>query len=222
MVDRVTRKRGRNIALIDQFLKRIGFSAAIGDNGRIAEMPEESVDVLIAYHSDYGNTKKMADAIAAGLMVANPAVLVKLQTAENTSLDDLLAADVIVFGTPVHMGSMAWQMKQLIDRAGKLWMEGGLEGKVGGVFASGGGFGGAGGGVETTMISLHSHFLEQGLITVGFPKSLPGYADGGLQWGPYGRSGNHEGMPGSISEGALAAARSYGAHLAEMAGKLID
>ncbi|NWF37743.1 Trp repressor-binding protein [Mariprofundus sp. NF] len=180
------------------------------------------MDVLIAYHSDYGNTKKMADAIAAGMKVANPAVAAKLQTAEATSLDDLVAADVIVFGAPVHMGSMAWQMKELIDRAGKLWMEGALEGKVGGVFATGGGFGGAGGGVETTMIALHSNFMEHGLITVGFPKSLPGYADGGLQWGPYGRSGNHEGMPGSVSEGALAAARSYGAHLAEVAEKFLD
>ncbi|ATX81232.1 NAD(P)H dehydrogenase (quinone) [Mariprofundus ferrinatatus] len=179
------------------------------------------MDVLIAYHSDYGNTKKMADAIAAGMKVASPQVSVKLQTAENTSLDDLVAADVVVFGTPVHMGSMAWQLKHLIDRAGKLWMEGLLEGKVGGVFATGGGFGGAGGGVEATMISLHSHFLEQGLVTVGFPKSLPGYADGGLQWGPYGRSGHHDGMPGSVSEGALAAARSYGAHLAEVAEKLL-
>lgn len=179
------------------------------------------MDVLIAYHSDYGNTRKMADAVAAGIRVANPDASLSLKAAEATTLDDLVAADLIVFGTPVHMGSMAWQLKQLIDRAGKLWMEGALEGKIGGVFATGGGFGGAGGGVESTMIALHSHFMEQGLITVGFPKSLPGYADGGLQWGPYGRSGGHDGMPATVSEGALAAARSYGAHLAEVAERLL-
>lgn len=178
------------------------------------------MNVLIVYHSDYGNTKKMADAIAAGCKASEPEVPVVLQEATSVSLDEMVAADVIVFGTPVHMGSMAWQVKQLIDRAGKLWMEGLLEGKVGGVFATGGGFGGAGGGVESTMISLHSHFLEHGMVVVGFPKSLPGYADGGSQWGPYGRSGNHEGMPGSVSEAALTAARSYGIHLAEVAAKL--
>ncbi|MDQ6992664.1 MAG: NAD(P)H-dependent oxidoreductase, partial [Mariprofundus sp.] len=142
---------------------------------------------------------------------------IALRTTEDTSMDDLVDADIIIFGTPVHMGSMAWQMKQLIDRAAKLWMEGALEGKLGGVFATGGGFGGGGGGVEQTMIALYSNFLEHGMIVVGFPKSLPGYADGGLQWGPYGRSGNHEGMPDTVSDGALAAARSYGAHLAEVA-----
>jgi len=180
------------------------------------------MQVLIAYHSDYGNTKKMAEAIAAGMRVGHANITIDLCSTEDTSLEHLQNADVIVFGTPVHMGSMAWQMKQLIDRAAKLWMEGALEGKVGGVFATGGGFGGAGGGVEQTMITLYSNFLEHGMIIVGFPKSLPGYADGGLQWGPYGRSGNHEGMPDAVSDGALSAARSYGAHLAEAATGLID
>jgi len=179
------------------------------------------MQVLIAYHSDYGNTKKMAEAIAAGMRVGRSNLTVDLHTTTETSLQDLQAADVLVFGTPVHMGSMAWQMKQLIDRAAKLWMEGALEGKVGGVFATGGGFGGAGGGVEQTLIALHSNFLEHGMLVVGFPKSLPGYADGGLQWGPYGRSGNHEGMPETISDAALAAARSYGAHLAEISTNMM-
>lgn len=173
--------------------------------------------VLIAYHSDYGNTEKMAAAIAAGMKVSQANAIISLKSAEETALNDLIHADVIVFGTSVHMGSMAWPMKKLIDQAGKLWMDGSLEGKVAGVFATGGGFGGAGGGVEQTMISLYSNFLEHGMIVIGFPKSLPGYADGGLQWGPYGRTGNHEGMPSGISDTALAAARSYGAHLAESA-----
>jgi len=180
------------------------------------------MQVLIAYHSDYGNTKKMAEAIAAGMRAGHSDITIELYSTADTSLEHLQAADVIVFGTPVHMGSMAWQMKQLIDRAAKLWMDGALEGKVGGVFATGGGFGGAGGGVEQTMVALHSNFLEHGMLVVGFPKSLPGYADGGLQWGPYGRSGNHAGMPEPVTDKALAAARSYGAHLVEVATGLID
>jgi NAD(P)H dehydrogenase (quinone) len=179
------------------------------------------MNVLIAYHSDYGSTEKMAEAIAAGIRVSQPNGSLHLKTATDTTLDNLLNADVIIFGTPVHMGSMAWQMKKLIDEAAGLWMEGALEGKVGGVFASGGGFGGAGGGVEQTMISLHSNFLEYGMIVVGFPKSLPGYADGGLQWGVYGSTGDHEGMPVGLSDAVLVAARSYGAHVAEVAAKII-
>jgi len=179
------------------------------------------MNVLIAYHSDYGNTQKMAEAIAAGIKASQANMVVTLKTAELTSLNDLTDADVIVFGSAVHMGSMAWPMKKLIDQAAKLWMDGSLEGKVGGVFVTGGGFGGGGGGVEQTMISLYSNFLEHGMVVIGFPKSLPGYANGGLQWGPYGRTGNHEGMPNGINDTALAAARSYGAHLAEKATNII-
>ena len=179
------------------------------------------MQVLIAYHSDYGNTQKMAEAIAAGMRVCDERIAMTLSPAADVSLEALKAADVLVFGTPVHMGSMAWQMKQLIDRAGKLWMEGALEGKVGGVFATGGGFGGGGGGVEQTMIALHANFLEHGMIVAGFPKSLPGYADGGLHWGVYGRTGNPDGMPVTVSDAALAAARSYGGHLAGLARRIL-
>lgn len=180
-----------------------------------------SIKVLISYHSDYGNTEKMAQAIAAGARSVSGKITTELIQATDTTLENLQKADVIIFGTPVHMGSMAWQLKQLIDRSGKLWMENLLEGKVGGVFATGGGFGGAGGGVESTMIGLHSNFLEHGMLVIGFPKSMPGYADGGLQWGAYARCGNHEGMPQAITEAQLAAARSYGAHLAETAERIL-
>jgi len=175
---------------------------------------------LIVYHSDYGNTEKMASAIAAGMRSTASDTHIELKQAVDTSPDDLLDADLIVFGTPVHMGSMAWQMKKLIDEAASLWMENALQGKLGGVFVSGGGFGGAGGGAELTMAGLHANFLEHGMLVAGFPRSALGYADGGLHWGVYARSGNHEGMPQGIHDSQLTAARSYGAHLIEVAGRL--
>ncbi len=178
------------------------------------------MNVLIAYHSDYGSTDKMAKAIAAGMRSAAAETHIELKQAADTSPNDLLSADIIVFGSPVHMGSMAWQIKKLIDESASLWMENALQGKVGGVFVSGGGFGGAGGGAELTMAGLHANFLEHGMLVVGFPKSALGYAEGGLHWGAYARTGNHEGMPAGISDSQLTAARSYGAHLIEVAGKL--
>lgn len=177
--------------------------------------------IFIAYHSDYGSTEKIAQAIAAGASASQPDCQISIKQAADTVLNDLEHADVIFFGTPVHMGSMAWQMKKLVDETSKLWMENLLEGKVGGVFATGGGLGSAGGGIEQTLVSLHSNFLEHGMVVIGFPKSLPGYADAGLQWGVCARTGNHEGMPQGISEAALVAARSYGAHAAAMAAHIL-
>ncbi|MBF0282011.1 MAG: flavodoxin domain-containing protein [Zetaproteobacteria bacterium] len=176
--------------------------------------------ILIVFQSDYGHTKSMAESIAAGAKAVAPESEIVLQIAEQTSNEDLEHADVLFFGTPVHMGSMAWSMKKLVDQGAKLWMENRLEGKVGGVFVTGGGFGDAGGGVETTMIGLHANFLEHGMMVVGFPKSLPGYADGGLQWGAYARCATHEGMPKELSATQQVGARSYGAHVVEVAQKL--
>jgi len=177
--------------------------------------------ILITYHSDYGHTESMANAIAAGCQASFPDVTIKTLTAEQTELNDFERADVIFLGTPVHMGSMAWGMKKLLDSTSKLWMEDLLEGKVGGVFACSGGLGGAGGGIEQTLVSLHSLLLEHGMTAVGFPKSLLGYADAGIQWGVAARTGNHEGMPQAISEESLTACRSYGAHVCRIAEKLL-
>jgi len=176
--------------------------------------------ILISFHSDYGHTENMATAIAAGCQASFPDAALHILTAEQTQLSDFERADVIFLGTPVHMGSMAWGMKKLLDSTSKLWMEDLLEGKVGGVFACSGGLGGAGGGIEQTLISLHSLLLEHGMIAVGFPKSLLGYADAGIQWGVAARTGNHEGMPQAISDAALTACRSYGAHVCRVAHKL--
>jgi NAD(P)H dehydrogenase (quinone) len=177
------------------------------------------MNILIAFHSDYLHTQSVADAIAAGakaaLADADVVAEVSLKQASEVSLDDMQAADGMIFGSPVHMGSMAWQMKQLIDKGSKLWMAGALEGKVGGVFATYGGFGGAGGGVEQTLIALHANFLEQGMLVCGFPRSLTGYADAGIHWGLAVRTGNVEGMPEGVKESALVAARAYGAHVVE-------
>ncbi len=51
------------------------------------------MNVLIAYHSDYGNTEKMAKAIASGIRAANPDVDIKLRKADVTSPDDLVRSD---------------------------------------------------------------------------------------------------------------------------------
>ncbi|MDQ6988634.1 MAG: NAD(P)H-dependent oxidoreductase [Mariprofundaceae bacterium] len=184
------------------------------------------MQVLIVYHSDYGHTQSVAEAIVAGVQTVlseeglTASSEVSVQLASQVTLDAMREADVLIFGSPVHMGSMAWQMKQLIDKGSKMWLEGALEGKIGGVFATFGGFGAAGGGVEQTLIALHANFLEHGMLVCGFPRALTGYADGGVHWGLAVRTSNHEGMPEGVSEAALVAARSYGAHVLETALRL--
>ncbi|MCK9363204.1 MAG: NAD(P)H-dependent oxidoreductase [Syntrophales bacterium] len=71
--------------------------------------------ILIIYHSQTGNTAKMAQAVAAGArLIDNTEVL--LRRAQEASLDDLLAADGLAIGTPEYFGYMSGMIKDFFDR----------------------------------------------------------------------------------------------------------
>lgn len=176
--------------------------------------------VVIVYATDYGNTKKMAESIAAGVSTVSGAQAV-LKTAEEATAEDLLDSDGIIIGSPVHMGSPDWRIKKFIDTiCSRLWMKDKLVGKVAGVFACGGGFGNAGGGCEVTLIALLNNIAELGMIIVPLPKNTQGYANGGIQWGPYARSMGVNMEQTGVSNESLEAAFHHGAHVARAAEAL--
>ena len=173
--------------------------------------------LLVIYESDYGSTEQMAQAVADGVNSVEGAQAV-MKKAEEVSAEDFETSDGVLVGTPVHMGNMDWRIKKMIDTVcGGLWMQDKLIGKVVGVFASGSGFGGAGGGVELTMVSLLNNFAELGMIIVPLPKNTEGYKNGGLQWGPYGRSADEDLQHNGLEEPVLSVSRSHGMHVARAA-----
>ena len=178
--------------------------------------------ILIVYATDWGSTKKMAEAVAAGVdTVEGSQATVK--TAEEATVDDVAAADALILGSPVHMGSMDWRVKRFIDQVcGQLWMADGFVGKAGAVFATGGGYGNAGGGCELAMLAMMNNLAELGLLLVPLPKNTPGYPKGGLQWGPYGRSMTEDLKPieGGVPDDRLEAARNHGANVARVAAAI--
>ncbi len=179
--------------------------------------------VIIVYATDYGSTKKMAEVIAEGVRLVEGANCV-LKPAEETSAEDLISSDAVIFGSPVHMGSLDWRMKKFFDSVcSGLWMKDTLNGKVGAVFVTAGGFGGTGSGAELTMLSMLANIAELGMIMVPLPKNTPGYTNGGLHWGPCARTATgameQTGFSGEMTE----VARNHGIHVArialELAGK---
>lgn len=176
--------------------------------------------ILIIYASDYGNTKKMAETVQEGASSVDGAQ-VTLKAAEAVTAEDMLAADAVIVGTPVHMGGMDWRVKKFIDTVcGGLWMENKMEGKVAAVFATGSGYGNAGGGAELTMLSIINNLVELGMVFVPLLKSTPGYAVGGLQWGPYGRSAGVNLEQTGVADESLEAARHHGRHVARVAAAI--
>ncbi|MEV0620868.1 flavodoxin family protein [Nonomuraea sp. NPDC050404] len=67
----------------------------------------EDISLVVAYHSGYGHTARLADAVRTGAMsvdgVKTETVLIEAMTDEQWELLD--AADAIVFGSPTYMGS---------------------------------------------------------------------------------------------------------------------
>lgn len=78
--------------------------------------------IVIIYHSGYGHTKVVAQAIQRGAE-ENTATEVRLFSVEEVDWDVLLDADCIVFGSPTYMGSVSAPFKEFMDKSGKIWLK---------------------------------------------------------------------------------------------------
>lgn len=71
--------------------------------------------ILVVYHSQTGATEQMARAVAAGAGGMEGA-RAELKRAAEAGLDDLLACDGLVIGSPEYFGYMAGAVKDFFDR----------------------------------------------------------------------------------------------------------
>jgi NAD(P)H dehydrogenase (quinone) len=126
---------------------------------------EEETDMakmLIAYYSRTGNTAKMAELVARG--VRQGGAEVEIKQVSDTTNDDLMRADGLILGSPTYYGTMAAEIKKLLDDSVEL--HGKLKGKVGGAFTSSGG---RAGGNETTVMDMLRALLVHGMVVQGNP-----------------------------------------------------
>lgn len=175
--------------------------------------------ILVVYASDQGHTRRMAEAIAEGASGLDGSS-VALREAARVRHTELAACDALVAGTPVHMAGMDWRLKKFIDHCNPVWMADQLQGKAVGAFATGGGYGNAGGGCDQALLGLLSAFAAMGMVPIPLPKSTPGYARGGTPWGPWGRSETSDMQPRALGAGVLGLARHHGLHVARAAAAL--
>ncbi len=118
--------------------------------------------VLVTYYSASGNTEKMAKRIAE--TIKKEGVDTDLRKVEDVGANELAAYDGVVIGSPTYYGTMAWQVKKLLDDSVSL--HGMLKGKIGGAFSSAAN---VGGGNETTITDILNALLIHGMIVQGEP-----------------------------------------------------
>jgi NAD(P)H dehydrogenase (quinone) len=177
--------------------------------------------LLISYSTGTGTTETFARAVAEGAAGVE-GVEVTLRRAADTVPEDVAGADGIILGAPVHMGTIDWQMKKLIDGVfGLMWIQDALVGRVGATFVSGSGIGNAGSGAELALLALLANMAELGMVIVSLPKNTPGYATNGMHWGAVaitGEGADHR--PLGVPDAQLTVARHHGMNVARVTAAL--
>lgn len=120
-------------------------------------------NVLITYHSETGNTERMAEAVAEGAGLVK-GVVVTLLSVDQTQESDLLEADAIIIGSPVHNANVSTEIQQFITS----WpfVNEPLKNKIGAVFVTAGGISA---GEEIVQMNMIKSMLVFGMIIVGGP-----------------------------------------------------
>ena len=184
--------------------------------------------VFVVYHSGFGHTKRMAEAVwqGAAAVSGTEAMLWTSEEAEK-QLDALDGADAIVLGSPTYMGSMSWQMKRFIEAAAKKWFTLAWKDKVAGGFTNSSGLSGD---KLNTLMGFCVNAMQHGMVWVGLGMLPPDTTDpAGPGPDKLNRISSYMGPMASSQrakpdvappEGDLATARAYGTRVAEVTKRL--
>lgn len=202
-------------------------------------MTEDKFKVLILFYSLTGHTAKLAEFVAEGAREISgaevevkqvPELMPKEAIEKNPELkkdkesfsdipvatiEDMTSADAVAFGTPVHFGSFASQLKQFIDQLSPVFIKGSMTGKPASFFTSSASLHG---GEEAALLSLMIPLLNLGMIPIGVPYPVQGEGaefDAGSPYGAIFVSGHKGDLP--LGEGDKKIARILGRRLAAMA-----
>jgi len=126
--------------------------------------------VEIVYHSGYGHTAALAEAVAAGVQRIE-GVSVGLHSVDAVDWDALDAADAIIFGSPTYMGGVSAPFKAFMDETSHRWLERAWRNKLAAGFTNSGSWSGD---KLNTLMQMVVFAAQHGMIWVGLDQ-LPGY-----------------------------------------------
>lgn len=178
--------------------------------GLAVAQQKPATTILIAYHSQSGNTEKFANAVRDGA-ASVAGVEVQLRKAGEVSDAEILKADGVVLGTPVHWSNISAEAKRFLDHAGDvLWKaKTNGEGKTAGAFCTGGSISN---GKEMARMAVITAFLAMRYVIVG------GVDTNGF--GTLGAQATTGPADPGLSEKELDEARKYGERFAKLTRQL--
>ena len=179
-------------------------------------------NVVVVYHSGYGHTQRLAQAVAAGA----GAQLLAIDADGNLPAggwEQLKAADAIVFGSPTYMGSVSWQFKKFADASSRQWFAQEWKDKIAAGFTNSAGMNGDKFNVLTTLFTLA---MQHGMLWVGqglMPSNTKGARRDDVNYlvsygGAIAQSPSDAGAD-AMAAGDLETARLFGQRVAAAAGR---
>ncbi len=165
--------------------------------------------ILVAYFSQTGHTRVMAESVAAGAR-AVPGAVVTIAPVDSADTAQVRAADAVVLGSPVHDANPAIPVLRFMYR----WpFPDGMRDKVGAVFVTGGGISS---GEEAVQEAILRTMLLYQMIVVGGPGWEQGLGASAVTGeAPWDR------LPqGRVAEQFLAKARRLGERVATVTRRL--
>jgi NAD(P)H dehydrogenase (quinone) len=127
---------------------------------------EPPTRILVAFHSQTGNTEALAGLVRDGVASVD-GVEAWLRRVDAVTDGEILQADGIVLGTPVHWGSLSVEARSFLDRVGSVLLDAGVldrEGRTAGAFCTGGG---AAMGKEVARLTILNAFLTMRFVVIG-------------------------------------------------------
>lgn len=131
----------------------------------------DKIDICVIYHSAFGHNKKVAEAIAKGIIDAGKcAQLISVADLDKADAEALWQsmdnAQALIFGCPTYMGSVSAEYKIFMDASSKRWMERTWQGKWAAGFTVSGGLSGDKLGV---LQQLCIFAMQHGMNWAGLP-----------------------------------------------------
>ena len=122
-------------------------------------------NVAIVYHSGFGHTQALAEAVAAGAnsVAGIKASLIAVGEAEAREAE-LDQADAIIFGTPTYMGGVSAEFAKFKDWTSKRWMTRAWQDKLAAGFTVSASWGGD---KQNTLHQLLALAQQHGMVWIG-------------------------------------------------------
>lgn len=133
-----------------------------------------SVSIAVIYHSNYGHTKRVAEAVVTGARQQLPVAQVKAIDVHEVDWEFLDQADLLVFGSAVYMGSVTAEFKTFMDETSKRWYHREWEGKWAAAFANSGGLSGD---KLAVLQQICLFTMQHGMNWIGLPLMPTGHSE---------------------------------------------